>query len=46
MVFHTAVLLWCYHLRNILHRLLFRLFWLQVRLPYLSLLSALVHIPN
>ena len=37
MVFHTAILLWCYRLRIILHRLLFRLFWIQVRLAYLSL---------
>lgn len=43
MVFHTGVLLWCYRLRIVLRHLLFRLFWVQVRLSYLSLHSTLVH---
>jgi len=36
MVLHTGVLLWCYRLRVILRRLLFCLFFVQVRVPLLS----------
>ena len=46
MVFHTGVLFWCHRLRIILRHILFRIFWVQVRLSYLSLHSTSVRIPR